>query len=89
MTRLAARLAPLRFAVLRCAVLLSAVLLCGVASAQEKKGAPPELIGKYGSSPAACQSYHRKSDGGLQEFFEDEWDNFCRRELPRRRRLNS
>lgn len=56
-------------------VLLSAVLLCGVASAQEKKGAPPELIGKYGSSPAACQSYHRKSDGGLQEFFEDEWDS--------------
>lgn len=37
--------------------------LVGTAIAQDGKGAPDELIGRYGNSPTECRSYHRKTDG--------------------------
>ncbi|MBI3704381.1 MAG: hypothetical protein HY244_11195 [Rhizobiales bacterium] len=45
---------------------LVASITLGLASAdalaQDAKGAPDVLIGKYGKSPEQCRSYHRKSD---------------------------
>jgi len=39
------------------------VLLPPSLHAQETKGAPQVLIGRWGNSPQECRSYHRKSDG--------------------------
>jgi hypothetical protein len=30
---------------------------------KDEKGAPTQLIGKYGANPEECRSYNRKSDG--------------------------
>lgn len=44
-------------------IAVACVLLPPSLHAQETKGAPQVLIGRWGNSPQECRSYHRKSDG--------------------------
>ena len=45
-----------------------------MASAQEVKGGPDALIGKFGATRQQCQSYHRKSDN-MESFSKKTWSS--------------
>jgi hypothetical protein len=51
-----------RFIILGILVSLSGGMSLDSALAQDRKGAPSELLGYFGKRPTQCQSYHRKID---------------------------